>query len=141
MSSATFILILAVVLNALGNVLIKVGMNQAGPLDLTQPLRTMAAIFLNPGVAFGIGFFVVALAGYSYTLARLNLSTAYPIMSSLSFMAVLLISVVFLQERVQLVQLAGCAVILLGVWLVASQMGPTPAPPVKTAASTLPEVR
>jgi multidrug transporter EmrE-like cation transporter len=123
MSVATIVLVLAVVLNAVGNVLIKVGMNQVGPLALDRPVETLAAVFLNPGVVAGISFFVVALAGYSYTLSRLNLSTAYPIMSSLSFMAVLLISALFLQEKVQILQLAGCAVILLGVWMVAA---PTP---------------
>jgi multidrug transporter EmrE-like cation transporter len=125
-SSATLILILAVILNAVGNVLIKLGMNQVGSLDLSQPFKVLWTIFLNPGVVMGITFFIVALAGYSYTLSRFNLSTAYPIMSSLSFMVVLLISAVFLQERIQLTQLLGCFVILVGVWLVSANSTPSP---------------
>jgi multidrug transporter EmrE-like cation transporter len=125
-SSATLILILAVILNAVGNVLIKLGMNQVGSLDISHPFKVLWTIFLNPGVVLGITFFIVALAGYSYTLSRLNLSTAYPIMSSLSFMVVLLISAVFLQERIQLTQLLGCVVILAGVWLVSANSTPRP---------------
>jgi len=135
-SSATLILILAVILNAVGNVLIKLGMNQVGSLNLSQPFKVLWTIFLNPGVVLGITFFIVALAGYSYTLSRLNLSTAYPIMSSLSFMVVLLISAVFLQERIQFIQLFGCIVILAGVWLVSANS--TPGPQATVAEVTVP---
>lgn len=128
MSAATTILLLAVFLNALGNVLIKIGMNQTGALDLTQPLRVLTSIFLNPGVIAGVTFYVLALAGYSYTLSRMNLSTAYPIMSGLGFLAVLGISALFLQEKLQPFQLAGCVVILLGVWMVASTLEPDTVP-------------
>lgn len=120
MSVTTIVLLVAVLLNALGNVLIKYGMNRVGALDLAQPVKTLMAIFLNVGVVAGISFYVLALAGYSYTLSRMNLSVAYPIMSSLGFVAVLLISGTFLQEKIQPMQFVGCAVILLGVWLTAS---------------------
>lgn len=141
MSSATLILILAVILNAVGNVLIKLGMNQVGSLDLTQPFKVLWTIFLNPGVVMGITFFIVALAGYSYTLSRFNLSTAYPIMSSLSFMVVLLISAVFLQERIQIAQLLGCFVILVGVWLVSANSTPRPQTTVAEVPAHLTEER
>jgi multidrug transporter EmrE-like cation transporter len=120
MTITTAILLLAVLLNALGNVLIKYGMNHVGAIDLTQPFKALMAIFLNVGVIAGISLYVLALAGYSYTLSRMNLSIAYPIMSSLGFVVVLLISATFLQEKIQPMQLVGCAVILFGVWLTAS---------------------
>jgi multidrug transporter EmrE-like cation transporter len=116
MSPATLILLLAVSLNAIGNVLIKFGMNQGGALVLSW--KSLILIFTNPGVIAGVTFYALALAGYSYTLSRLDLSIAYPIMSSLSFLLVLLISSLFLKESIQPVQLVGCSVILGGVWLV-----------------------
>jgi multidrug transporter EmrE-like cation transporter len=126
MSSATVILLAAVLLNALGNVFIKVGMSTVGALNLTQPIKTLMTIFFNPNVVVGIVLYVLALAGYSYTLARLDLSIAYPIMSGLSFTVVFLVSALFLREKVQWVQVAGCFVILLGVWMVSSSLGTAP---------------
>ncbi len=116
MSPATLVLLAAVSLNALGNVLIKYGMNKAGALELS--LKSLILIFTNPGVVAGVTFYVLALAGYSYTLSRIDLSVAYPIMSGLSFLLVLMISALFLKESIQPIQLVGCAVILTGVWLV-----------------------
>lgn len=120
MPTTAIVLLIAVVLNTLGNVLIKYGMNRAGALDLSQPALVFTSIFFNPGVIAGIIFYVLALAGYSFTLSRLDLSVAYPIMSSLCFIAVLFISAFFLQEKIQPLQLVGCSVILLGVWLTAA---------------------
>ncbi len=116
MSSATLILLLAVSLNAIGNVLIKYGMNRGGALELSW--KSLVLIFTNPGVVAGVTFYVLALAGYSYTLSRLDLSIAYPIMSGLSFLLVLLVSALFLKESIQPVQVVGCLAILGGVWLV-----------------------
>jgi multidrug transporter EmrE-like cation transporter len=102
--------------NALGNVLIKYGMNRAGALELS--LKSLTSIFMNPGVVGGMTAYVFALAGYSYTLSRIDLSVAYPIMSGLSFLLVLMVSALFLKESIQPIQLLGCVVILTGVWLV-----------------------
>lgn len=117
---ATAILLLAVTLNAVGNVLIKYGMNQAGALALSW--KSLFLIFTNPGVMAGVVFYVLALAGYSYTLSRLDLSVAYPVMSGLSFLMVLVVSALFLQESIQPLQLVGCGVILAGVWLVSTAL-------------------
>lgn len=52
-----------------------------------------------------------------YVLSKLPLSVAYP-MVGLSFVVVLLLSVFVLGETVRLVQLSGCGLILLGIFLV-----------------------
>jgi multidrug transporter EmrE-like cation transporter len=91
-------------------------MNRAGALELS--LKSLTSIFMNPGVVGGITAYVFALAGYSYTLSRIDLSVAYPIMSGLSFLLVLMVSALFLKESIQPIQLLGCVVILTGVWLV-----------------------
>ncbi len=116
------ILALAICFNALANILIKVGMLRAGGmrLELESLLRDFA---LNPVVVLGVLSFALALVCYGYVLSHLNLSVAYPIMTSLGYAIVVLASVAFLGERLSPVQVVGLMAIVIGVWLVASGGG------------------
>jgi multidrug transporter EmrE-like cation transporter len=113
------ILLVAVLVNACGNVLIKVGMNNAGALNLTEPFKAVISIFLNPSVLAGISCYIIALVGYSFTLSRMNLSVAYPVMSGLGFVVIQISSYYLLHEKIQPLQIIGCLTILSGVWMVA----------------------
>jgi multidrug transporter EmrE-like cation transporter len=74
--------------------------------------------FLSPPLIGGILLFVIALAGYSFVLSRMNLSVVYPIMTVMAFIIVITASWLFLHETIKAVQVVGYAFILLGVWLV-----------------------
>ncbi len=110
------ILSVAIVLNALANILIKVGMRGK---TLEIGLVTIMKIITSPAIIGGIIFFVCALIAYGYVLSKMNLSIAYPIMTSMGFLIVILASWLFLKEAIGLGQCAGFILILLGVWLVA----------------------
>ena len=117
MSRAVVILIVAICLNALANILIKVGMLRVDREGgLVQILREAA---LQPALLAGIASFVLALAAYSIVLTKLNLSVAYPIMVSMGLVIVVLASYFFLNEQISLVQVAGFLLIIAGVWMVA----------------------
>jgi len=115
--SVVLILCFAIVANATANILIKVGMNRVG--EGKGLLPTVMSGALQPAIIFGIVFFVLALAAYTYVLSRINLSIAYPIMTSMGFVLVILVSWLFLKETVTLYQLLGFVLIIAGVWLVA----------------------
>jgi len=59
------------------------------------------------------------LFAYGYVLSKMNLSIAYPLMTSIGFLIVTLVSWVFLKETITLIQIGGFILILLGVWMVA----------------------
>jgi multidrug transporter EmrE-like cation transporter len=110
------ILMVAVVLNALANIFIKAGM--IGGKEKAPLLLIKEKCFSLP-ILSGILFFILALVAYSYVLSILNLSIAYPIMTSLGFFIVVLASWLVFKESITLIQLVGFILILSGVWLVA----------------------
>jgi multidrug transporter EmrE-like cation transporter len=110
------ILILAIVLNAFANIFIKAGMVGSNEESMLLLLKNK---WLSLPIISGIVCFVLALVAYSYVLSRLNLSIAYPLMTSLGFVIVILASWLVFKESITLTQVAGFILILLGVWLVA----------------------
>lgn len=110
------ILILAIVLNAFANIFIKAGMMGSKEESILLLLKEK---WLSLPIISGIACFVLALVAYSYVLSKLNLSIAYPLMTSLGFVIVILASWLVFKESITLAQVAGFILILSGVWLVA----------------------
>ncbi len=111
------ILILAITFNAVANILMKIGMlkeKQAANL-----VSFILGLILNPVLIAGIICFALGLAAYCYVLTKLNLSIAYPIMTSVGYVIVIIASWLFLKETITLIQIAGFAFIIAGVWMVA----------------------
>ncbi len=114
------ILFLAITLNASANILLKIGMNRAGSFSFTDISGIFTEVVLNPFIIGGVFCFVLALGAYTYVLSKINLSIAYPIMTSVGYMIVILASWLFLKENISGVQFAGFCLIIGGVWLVAA---------------------
>ena len=113
-----FVLLAAIIFNASANILIRMGMRNA---DFQQfsIMQYLAFIFGNVYLLSGVASFGLALAAYSYVLSKMNLSIAYPIMTSVGFVIVVLFSVLFLNEKLIALQILGIALIMAGVWLIA----------------------
>ena len=109
---------LAIIFNALANVLMKMGMMR---VDNNTNIFSMASkSFAQPAIPLGIVSFILALICYLYVLSKLNLSIAYPIMTSMGFLVVILASWVFLKESITTIQIVGFVFIIMGVWMTAS---------------------
>ena len=86
---------------------------------------------LEPGTEIGIRIDQTLTQDATGTMAYLqfeamgmneiktDLSVAYPIMTSLGFVIVVLVSWLFLKETITLIQFTGLALIIAGVWMVA----------------------
>lgn len=122
MRTATVALAFALVANATANVLIRWGMKDL-QLSLGQPVQLARAILLNGRVLAGIVLFACNVLAYAYALSRIRLSVAYPVMTSLGLVIVMVLSFFLMGERITPLQVVGTALILAGVVLVASQMG------------------
>jgi len=112
------ILALAIILNALANILMKVGMMRQGESS-GSPLLMAKAALVNPVLFAGVVSFALALIAYSYVLSKINLSIAYPVMTSLGYVIVIIASWIFLKEHITLIQIIGFTFIIAGVWMVA----------------------
>jgi len=111
------ILTIAIVFNALANILMKVGMRNVGKTDHFMDLAVKAV--RQPALILGVFSFGLALLAYSIVLTRLNLSIAYPVMVSMGLIIVVTVSAMFLQETISVIQIVGFILIIAGVWLVA----------------------
>lgn len=122
MRTASLALALALLANASANLLIRWGMKDR-TLSLSQPALLVRGILLNGRVLTGIALFALSVLAYAFALSRIRLTVAYPVMTSLGLVIVMLLSYLLLGERITPPQLVGTGLILAGVLLVASQMG------------------
>ncbi len=116
-------LIVALVLNAAANILLKVGAvtgqeTSAGPTFWAKLLH-----FLNLATVAGIALFAANVLVYRRALDDLNVSVAYPVMVSGGLIIVTLAAAALpaLREKITWLQVAGMVLIAAGVWLVALQ--------------------
>ena len=105
---------LGVVLNALANVLIKAGVVRVGSAD---GIGFAQSALSEPLLYAGVVAFALALAAYAFALSRLELSIAYPLMTSLGLIIVAVASVRLFGETYDLKKAAGTVLIMAGVAL------------------------
>jgi multidrug transporter EmrE-like cation transporter len=115
------LLLFAILGNASANILIKAGANRIGPTDGLANFILKAVT--SPAIICGAILFVVVLGAYSAVLVKVPLSVAYPLMTSLGFIIVVLASSIFFKESIHPLQVVGMVLILFGLWLVARYLG------------------
>jgi spermidine export protein MdtJ len=108
------VLLLAVVLNALANVLVKAGVNR---LDGLGGGHLLHAALAEPLLYAGVVAFALALVAYAAALSRFELSVAYPLMTSLGLLIVALASWRWFGEAYDARKTAGTLLIVAGVVL------------------------
>jgi drug/metabolite transporter (DMT)-like permease len=114
-----FLLILVtVIINTSGQLVMKSGMNKVGAISIRDNLfRGLWSAVTNLHVILGFTFYVVSAALWLVILSKVQLSWAFP-MLSLSYVLVVLLSRVLLQETLSAQKLLGTIVIVIGVALV-----------------------
>jgi multidrug transporter EmrE-like cation transporter len=115
------LLILALTLNALANVLLKMG---ATRLPGWSEPGAMTRLLANPYLLTGLTLFALNVVFYAAALSRLNLSVAYPVMVAGGLIVVVVASVVWLREPMTTTQLSGIVLLVLGILLVTHRSDP-----------------
>lgn len=118
--STIALILAATVLGVVGQLILKSGMTQIGPIGVTggslpgAVLRMVTSPYVIGGLlVYGLGTFF-----WLITLSRLDLSVAYPF-ASLNHILIFLAAWVFLHEQINPLRAAGILVICLGMLLVA----------------------
>jgi multidrug transporter EmrE-like cation transporter len=113
------VLLVAIVLNAAANILVKASALKKDDEGLTGAIT---GILLNPWLIGGLASFGLAFVAYRFVLKDMKLSIAYPIMTTCGFAIVLVASRIFFQETLNSWQWIGIGFLVIGLWLIASQM-------------------
>ncbi|MEF2968259.1 EamA family transporter [Paenibacillus sp. M1] len=100
-----------IVLLVTGQILFKIGLNRSGGLHL-------AKLVTSPAVIGGITLYAIATLLWFAVLTRLPLSVAYP-MQAFAYVLTLFPAYFLFHESITPMKLAGIAVILFGVFLLA----------------------
>ncbi len=122
-------LVVALLLNASANLMMKFGMrgidadlDGAGIMD-GGVMGVIQLVLRNWILLVGLGCFAANVLFYMYALQKMPISVAYPIMVICGFAIIVTVAGVILHERLSVVQWVGMAAILLGVTLVAKDAG------------------
>ena len=122
-------LIIALLLNASANLMIKFGMHAinvelAGAGVLSQgPMGVVKLLIRHWILLVGLGCFALNVVFYAFALQKLQISVAYPIMVTVGFAIIAVVAGWRLGESLSMIQWVGVGAILLGVTLVASDAG------------------
>ncbi len=115
-------LVVALLCVAAMNLLIKAGaramegQEQVGAsLSLLSMIRTA---LVNPWIIGAMICGILNFITYMYALKKFQVSTAYPIMISVSCVIIAMGAAVFFSERLNVWQIAGMVLIFAGVWMI-----------------------
>ena len=110
------LVLINIVLLVTGQLLFKLGLNRIGAMTL----QNLPAVLLSPLIWIGLGLYVIATLIWFAVLSRAQLNVVYPL-QSLSYILLLVGSIVVFHEQVTPVRWLGVVVILFGVVLVSWQ--------------------
>lgn len=118
MRADLIILFSSILLGALGQVLLKCGVNRIENINLGWPeiYQTLITIFTNVWIVSGIICFVSSMILWIKVLSNMELSKAYPSVS-LSYVIVFVLSIILFHESISPNKLLGLACVSLGVYL------------------------
>ncbi len=106
-------------LNVAAQMLLKKGMNTIGPLGLQGVGAKLIAVLSSPFIWLGGVSFVASMVVWLVIVSRAELTWAYPLTATLSFLVVTLLGWYSLHEAVGPLRVAGVVLISAGVAMVA----------------------
>lgn len=115
-----FYVAMTVLLTVFGQIVLKWQVSDADPLPETfsGKVSFLAHAMLNPWVVAGLGAAFAASLFWMLALKKLPLSTAYPFTAS-NFLLILLSATLFFGESITTGKLAGTALIICGIAIMA----------------------
>ena len=111
------LILLAVLLGATGQVIMKMGMKIYGQVSATSVWGQLIPILKVPQVFLGFICYGVSAVLWIAVVSNVDLSLAYP-MVSLAYVLVFLASWLLLGEQISPVRIAGLAIIVAGVLVI-----------------------
>ena len=119
MNIAILYILISVLGSAVGQLLLKKGMNSMGPvtLSLNQFPSVIWQMATNLNVFIGLAIYLVGTVFWLAALSRVDLSFAYPF-ASFNYVVILVASWMMFDEKITLSRFLGTVVIGIGVFLI-----------------------
>ena len=119
MSTAVIYLLISVVTSAVGQILLKVGMNDMGSITLSlgDLIPVIWRMVTNPYVFIGLAIYLAGTVFWLAALSLVDLSYAYPF-ASLTYVIMLAASWLVFHEQITVGRLLGTVVVGIGVLLI-----------------------
>lgn len=118
MTLRKYLVILSMVFcSSTGDAFLARGMKHVGSIDVHHATNVFSTL-ANPFVIAGIGFLLVFMYSYMTALSFADLSYVLPA-TAISYVVMVLLSIVWLHEHVSVQRWAGVALIVIGVGFVA----------------------
>lgn len=117
------LLIVALILNASGNILLKMGASGMDKvLKDTGMLEKIILLIKNPYLLSGFLFFCLNLIFYFLALTKIKLSIAYPVMTAGGLLIISMMSIMVFKESLSFIQIFGLVLLAFGIVLVVSPL-------------------
>ena len=107
---------LAVIFNSIGQILQKIGSGRVKNEHLNIGIKSIF-VFFDPFIFGALIMLFFATVFYLFALSKLPLSIAYPMLSS-GYVLVVLMSKIFLKEKVSLRRWLGVFIIIIGIFII-----------------------
>jgi drug/metabolite transporter (DMT)-like permease len=120
MKTSIIYILISVVGGAVGQIMLKQGMNMIGPITISVGsfLRMLWVMGTNVYVFSGLAIYVLSVVFWLAALSRVDLSYAYPF-ASLSYLVMLVASWGIFDEKISVVRMVGTLVVCIGVLIIA----------------------
>jgi multidrug transporter EmrE-like cation transporter len=111
---------LAAVLTVGANLLMRLGVDRAGgfPSMFSEIPYAIIRLAIQPAFDLGVLLYVTSALVWFRVIATEHLSTAYPLLVSLTFIFVTLGAVILFHESLNLIKIIGLGIIILGIIIV-----------------------
>ncbi len=107
--------IIAAIISAFGQVLLKYAMLKHGAISFT--LKGLFHLLTEVRLIVALVIYAVALLMWLHILSKIPLSTAYPVLA-ITYVIVPVLSIYFFAERISHMQILGICFVLVGVALI-----------------------
>lgn len=110
-------LVISILLAVAGQLLMKNGMNHFEGISVNQFATSIIGILFNPWVLSGLFSFGISAIFWLYVLSKLDLSLAYPMVST-AYVLTALASWFLFKENITIIRWVGIITICFGVFLI-----------------------
>ncbi len=118
MTNLIILLTISTIAGAVGQIFLKIGINEIGVVkysNLSVVFQNIIKIITNRFAITGLFFSAIAVFFGIILLSQNNLSFIYPLCVGALFIAVLLLSKLFLKENISIIQITGIIIIFVGI--------------------------
>jgi len=114
------LILLYILLSATGLILIKIGFNRFHfeTYHLEEYRRFIGYAYHHPKIIFGLLIYISSFLCWLILLSKKQLTTIFPLLIGLSYASVIVASVLFLKEEIDLFKIIGIILIGAGILLV-----------------------